>query len=496
MEGNAPLSELTTLSGLVAALGLPPDAHPAWDDTVLRQWAPSMGIAPDTLSLLAAIATPQHSPRGLPLALVGLARLVPQVTAVSHAGPLLATWQQSQFTTNPRMPYATFAPIARFLALVSLALPAEAAGLILLHLHVLNTRTNTERHGYTLSVAAAHLAEDEAAIALVDQGPTHWAQAVDELHPANGVSAATLSTYQAALQVALGIADRSTALDKSASSPASVAPCGGPSIANRSLQAFLEAVDELSLAEVLSEDPQRPPGRAGHRRRGGLTTTRALGIPDGLGDCAPLDLARLIGRIRDSDLDPANKRVLTAVFVTMFVTGWPAALFSAIGPDGRVQLDPGQGLIRIDGAFYPEWVGVHGPFLTVAIDPDLATRLASLLGESGSLELTLRGRRRPLTARHLHRALAWLNRDATIGVWMSNLRGAIWHQARHGAWPPEVLALVTTQTDPFLHQPFHYGAFPQPLEAADLHATMRAAAEDGWRERRHLQRAFDGFGSI
>ncbi len=488
------LTEATTLPEFAAALGLQPDAHPGWDDTGLRQRASSMGLKPDTLSLLAAVATPQDTPRGLPLALAGLARLVPQVTVVLRASFTLANWQEAQRSTAPRMPYATRAPIARFLADVSLALPSEAAGLLLQHLHALHQRANAERHGYTLFLAASHLAADPEAVGLLQGGPTLWPHAVETVHPHPGLSPATLATYQAALRVALGVEAPCTAARPLEPSPTVVRSLSGPSSTQRSLQSVLEAVDEQPEPTGILGDAAPQMGRAGRRQRGGLTTTRALGIPDGLGDCAPLDLARLIGRIRDTDLDPTNARVLTGVFAFMFTTGWPAAVFADLAAGGRVQLDWGRSQVQIAAAFYPEWVGVPGPFLTLAIDSRIAIRLAGLLGESGSLELTLRGRPRPLTARHLHRALKWLNPADTVSIWMHDLRGAIWHQGRHAACPPEVLALATTATDPFLHQPFHYGQFPQPVDVADLHATMLAAAGDGWREWRDLQEAPDGFG--
>ncbi|MHB1525562.1 MAG: hypothetical protein ACYCZN_04680 [Candidatus Dormibacteria bacterium] len=495
MSSPPTLTEATTLSELAAAIGLQLDAHPAWDDTSLRQRAPSMGLAPDTLSLLAAVATPQDSARGLPLALAGLARIAPQLTLVLGASLTLARWQEAQRNTTPRMPYATRAPIARFLADVSPTLPPEVAGLLLRHLHALHERASAERHGYTLFLAASHLAADPEAVGLLYRGPATWPHAVDAVRRRPGLSLATLATYQAALRVALGVETHCTSALRLKPTPTVVRAPSSPPSARGSLQAALEAVDEQpGLAGILGDvEPQI--GRTGRRQRGGLTTTRALGIPDGLGDCAPLDLARLIGRIRDAELDPSNARVLTGVFALMFITGWPAALFSALGTGGRVQLDSGLGQVQIEAAFYAEWVGVPGPFLRLAIDPHVATRLARLLGESESLELTLQGRPRPLTARHLHRALKWLNPADTVSIWMHDLRGAIWHQGRHAAWPPEVLALATTATDPFLHQPFHYGQFPQPVDVADLHATMLAAAGDGWREWRDLQEAPDGFGS-
>jgi hypothetical protein len=455
-----------------------------------------MGLKPDTLSLLAAVATPQDTPRGLPLALAGLARLVPQVTVVLRASLTLAKWQEVQRSTAPRMPYATRAPIARFLADVSLALTPEVAGLLLQHLHALHQRANAERHGYTLFLAASHLAADPEAVGLLQRGPTLWLHAVEAVRPHPGLSPATLVTYQAALRVALGIGAACAAARSLKSPPPVIRFPDGPSSTRRSLQSVLEAVDEQPAPADVPGDAEPQMGRASRRQRGGLTTTRALGIPDGLGDCSPLDLARLIGRIRDSELDPANARVLTDVFVAMFITGWPAALFSGLGAGGRVQLDSGRGQVQIEAASYPEWVGIPGTFLTLVIDSRLATGLARLLGANSSPNLTLRGRSRPLTTRHLHRALAWLNPPDTVSIWMHDLRGAIWHQGRLAAWPPEVLALATTATDPFLHQPFNYGAFPQPVDVADLHATMLAAAGDGWRERRDLQEAPDDFGSI
>jgi len=369
-------------------------------------------------------------------------------------------------------PYATQDPLAHFLALGPEALPEAVKSRIAARMRELRGGEDGQDPpkvtGYTLGVAAQHLAADARAVAALKTG--EYAQAC-ALVQFPGLKSSTADTYRSALRQALRV--EATRRTPSTRGAGEIGPSSALGRGRRSLLQILLTEPE-SHAGQDSEPSQGEPATARHQ---GLTTLATMRIPRGLRPCPPHLVTQAAVAIRATDVQDEVSHVLKEVLLAAYLTGWPAAVFEGFS-SGLAVVAPDSDWITLDSSLYPAEIGLRGTPVRVKVCPILAGWLRAAVGPDG-ITVPLPGRSRPLQGSDLSRTLAFVNCDLRQPVWLADLAGAIWFSGRPD-WSSSHLVLATTRWDRAFRRPFHYLAFDPEVDVSRLQERMHSELDHSW----------------
>ncbi|HVB76226.1 MAG TPA: hypothetical protein VNI34_00215, partial [Candidatus Nitrosotalea sp.] len=413
--------------------------------------------------------------RGLVPAIRGALLLDPPPPKGARA---LAAAFQSLAMTKPTMerlivpPHATRDPLAHFLALGPEALPPDVRGLIAKRMRELRDGDDGQDPpkvtGYTLGVAAQHLAADDQAVECLKTGD--YAQACS-LVQFPGLKPSTAEAYRSALRHALGVEGARRTPSARRAGEEALSPASGRG--TRSLLQVLLTESE-SRGGPDAESPQAVAAPARHR---GLTTLAAMRIPRGLRPCPPHLVTHASVAVKATDLPDEVSEVLREVLLAAYLTGWPPALFEGFG-SGLAMVDQDSDWVVLDSSLYPPEVGLRGTPVRVKVCPVLAGWLRAAVGPEG-ITVPLPGRSRPLRGSDLSRTLAFINQGLRQPVWLADLAGAIWFSGRPD-WSSSRLVLATTRWDRTFRRPFHYLGFLPEVDVSRLQERMHQELEHSW----------------
>lgn len=372
----------------------------------------------------------------------------------------------------PLSPHATKDPLAHFLASGPEALPLSVRGLIGGRMRELRDSDSRVRPaqvtGYTLGVAAEHLAADDQAVACLKTGD--YAQACS-LVQFPGLKPSTAEAYRSALRQALGV--EGARRTPSARRAGEEAPSPASGRRARSLLQVLLTESE-SRGGPDAESPQAVAAPARHQ---GLTTLAAMRIPRGLRPCPPHLVTHASVAVKATDLPKEVSEVLRQVLLAAYLTGWPPALFEGFG-SGLAMVDQDSDWVVLDSSLYPPEVGLRGTPVRVKVCHVLAGWLRAAVGPDG-ITVPLPGRSRPLRGSDLSRTLAFINQGPRQPVWLADLAGAIWFSGRPD-WSSSRLVLATTRWDRAFRRPFHYLGFLPEVDVSRLQERMHQELEHSW----------------
>ncbi|MHB8331814.1 MAG: hypothetical protein ACYDEA_06410 [Candidatus Dormibacteria bacterium] len=369
-------------------------------------------------------------------------------------------------------PYATKDPLAHFLALGPEALPEAVKSRIAVRMRELRDADNgqgpAQVTGYTLGVAAQHLAADAQAVVALQMG--EYAQAC-ALVRFPGLKTSTAEAYRSALRQALGV--EATRRTPSTRGAREAGPSPGSGRGRRSLLQILLTEPESHGGQ----DSELPQAKAAPARHQGLTTLATMRIPRGLRPCPPHLVTQAAVAINDGDLTDEVTQVLRGVLLAAYLTGWPAAVFEGFG-SGLAVVSPDSDWITLDGSLYQVEVGLRGTPVQVKVCHILASWLRAAVGPEG-ITVPLPGRSRPLRGSDLSRTLAFVNSDLRQPVWLADLAGAIWFAGRPD-WTSSHLVLATTRWDRAFRRPFHYLGFVPEVDVSRLQERMHSELDRSW----------------
>jgi len=242
-----------------------------------------------------------------------------------------------------------------------------------------------------------------------------------------------------------------------------------------------ERQDEPNDDDAVAETGNRPTGL---RRASGLQTNIALGVARDLNDLEPLKLQRLFDRLALSDLDRAEQWVFRVALTTMYCTGWPAGVLTALAEGTTTQYEPLSGAILIPGELMCPWAELAARSFRMLVHPQLL-RMFDSLSRSGLFRLPNGD---PIASAHIAALLRVLCADDSVRVTQAMLRGAVWRVGRDKGWTPERLILCTCKSDPGFRNDLHYLPVGDELDARPLHALMLALLADAQRRWQQLER--------
>lgn len=235
------------------------------------------------------------------------------------------------------LPYATRDPLARFLAIDDRRLPLAARGLLAERLRFLRAEPrgagDPTLSGYSLGVAAQYLATDGHAVELLEIGD--YAGACDAVG-FTGLRRSTAHAYRAALRQAFDLGTQQRL-------PADAGATGHSSSpgSRRDCRALLEALLAAD-ASPGAHSSKKGGGAGAPGQPWGLTTLAAMRIPRGVRACPPHVVASVTTAVRATDAPRPVRELLAEVLLATYLTGWPPAVFEAIG-EGKVAMDPVHG---------------------------------------------------------------------------------------------------------------------------------------------------------
>ena len=434
---------------------------------------------------LAGVASPD-SARGAILAVRGLAAAAsnPAVNAAALLFELAFSFRLGADARQIGMeahPAKKASPIARFLCETAPRLPWVLARDILRHLHELRgarSGSATSAPGYTLSLAASHLAEfaesprEEAVRALLDAGD--FAAAIESLRPTR-LSEATAASYRLALVGAIDTGDHAVSgrLHPHEPRPTAERITGG----RRLGQSLTGLLDRPKGADGDHGDAQ-PTGATGRSAATGLPTNQALALPQGVDRLLPGRLARLLAAVDDSDLPVETRDGLLLLIRLMVLTGWPLAFILEAPRAEKTAVGPVVGIpdlhFRGRGFRTPEG----------SVEILVGECVAESLAQAHDLFLAPFWNSLPLANRQLdhtdlERASRWAAEVGGPHVTQAELRGAIWFEAYLKlAWPPERVSWVTANGVQSLQNDVWYQRAALPLDARPLHDHLQAWLEE------------------
>ncbi len=369
-------------------------------------------------------------------------------------------------------PYATQDPLAHFLALGPEALPEAVKSRIAGRMRELRDGEDGQDPpkvtGYTLGVAAQHLAADAQAVAALETGDYAQACALVQFP---GLKSSTADAYRSALRQALGV--EATRRTPSTRGAGEVGPSPALGRGRRSLLKILLTEPESNGGQ----DSESPPAKPVPARHQGLTTLATMRIPRGLRPCPPHLVTQAAVAINDRDLTDEVTQILRGVLLAAYLTGWPAAVFEGFG-SGLAVVSPDSDWITLDGSPYQAEIGLRGTPVRVKVCHILAGWLRAAVGPDG-ITVPLPGRSRPLRGSDLSRTLAFVNSDLRQPVWLADLAGAIWFSGRPD-WSSSHLVLATTRWDRAFRRPFHYLGFLPEVDVSRLQERMYRELEHSW----------------
>ncbi len=369
-------------------------------------------------------------------------------------------------------PYATQDPLAHFLALGPEALPEAVKSRIAGRMRELRDGEDGQDPpkvtGYTLGVAAQHLAADAQAVAALETGDYAQACALVQFP---GLKSSTADAYRSALRQALGV--EATRRTPSTRGAGEVGPSPALGRGRRSLLKILLTEPESNGGQ----DSESPPAKPVPARHQGLTTLATMRIPRGLRPCPPHLVTQAAVAINDRDLTDEVTQILRGVLLAAYLTGWPAAVFEGFG-SGLAVVSPDSDWITLDGSLYQAEIGLRGTPVRVKVCHILAGWLRAAVGPEG-ITVALPGGSRPLRGSDLSRTLAFINPDLRQPVWLADLAGAIWFSGRPD-WTSSHLVLATTRWDRAFRRPFHYLGFLPEVDVSRLQEGMYRELEHSW----------------
>lgn len=485
---------------------LPPVRYPARPDQAkLAARLDRQGFTSHQIALLQEVCNvcaPRGRLRGLGLAVLQLSRLFPEETRFRQEWlPAVRLWFTRDSAARASFalpPYLTSAPLTAFLVSVAPDLPNELAVAIFCRMQdLLADHGQAERSCYTLCLSARHLVAQQRTNVEVAQRLVRrdWLGAIAAMAPPRVHRPGVLDSYQAALRNAIGdrkpAAPRPHASDRRAGGRSEHRLVTARPVTQSvpSLRERLELVkhqrgdgeEAPDVADDLPEDAAAS-GPSGLRRPTGLQANIALGTPRGLGDLDPLKMQRLLDRLAASDLDPPAQWVLKVSLLTLYCTGWPAGILTALAEGDSVRYDAAAGAVQIPGERVCPWPELAGRTFRLRLHDQLV-RLFNSLTRGGLFRLP---QGHEVTSAHVSAALRVLCADDAVTVTQSMLRGAVWWAGRRAGWTPERLMLCTCTSDPAFRNDAHYLSLADEVDARPLQSLMLASlagAERRWHSR-------------
>ena len=452
------------------------------------------------------VCAPRGRLRGLGLAVLQLSKVFPADVELRNDWlPAVRQW----FVRDPDahrsfglQPYATNAPVTAFLACVAKRLPAELSRAIFVRmLDLLADHAEAERSCYVLHLSAKHLADQRDTNPMVAKliAAHDWPGAIAAMRPPNVNRPGVLESYEAALRNSIGrrkpATYRSGRLDCHSGTVSVSHSCDVPAKPIVSLRERIARVSQSASTNQPEVDDEEPaedadlpgddPSTSGVRRSSGLQNNIALGVARDLNDLDPLKMHRLLVRLATSDLDRSEQWVFRVSLTTMYCTGWPAGVLTALAEGETARYESASGAVLMPGTLISPWPEIASRTFHILLHPQLV-RLFDSLVHSGLFRLP---DGEPITSAHVSAALRVLCAEDSVRVTQAMLRGAVWRVGRDKGWTPERLIICTCKSDPGFRNDVHYLLFGDELDARPLHELMLASLTEAERRWHKLERS-------